>query len=343
MEKPEILQSLTGVISADQEMMLAPGRKMFHLENVIYPELALFQWEDFQQAGMSPTELLEVLKTELDVTPVESGDLVQDLNQLLADESFRQKIASKAVQEKTFVWPSQITRQERLSIEGRIVPDQRVTMSLLKAFFPALVPYKATAFDVEVYSGMTFVKIAVTQSGYRNRKLMDVTLFNPALSRLTDLGWGGVARLLDGTLREARIKLMDDFLALARKQASDLTMRLDAERLYLGVHIPRTQWIDFDIPAGDIESADELDGVIARVEAYRNEFAAAAADASAIPVRSDEVGGIDLAQKHLDMQIQRDGEGIPLPVSEQDFSGIRLEGLKVRIEFIRPLESGILR
>ena len=336
---PDLLGILAGVVSADRQVSYDVGRTSFRLENVVYPALSFFYPEDFQQNDMSPDALLDVLKTQMDITPAESGDPIEDLNQLLADESFRQKIAQKVLQDKNFVWPDQMTRQERTSIQGRMIPDQRLAIVLLKALFSAVVPYKATSFDVEVYNGMTFVKLEVSQNGYRSPKLMDVTLYNPSLSRLTDLGWGGVARLLDTTLREARIKLMDDFLALARKNDPDLVIKLDHGRLVLGIHAPRTQWIDFDVPAGELVTVDDLDGVIARTEAYRHELAVAEADASAIPVRNDEVGGIDLAQKHLDMQILRDGNGVPLPVAQQDFSRVRLDGLEVCIEFIRPVTS----
>jgi hypothetical protein len=38
-------------------------------------------------------------------------------------------------------------------------------------------------------------------------------------------------------------------------------------------------------------------------------------------------GGIDFAQSNLDMQIKRDGAGVPLPVSQQDLENIRISGL----------------
>jgi hypothetical protein len=47
-------------------------------------------------------------------------------------------------------------------------------------------------------------------------------------------------------------------------------------------------------------------------------------------------GGIDLAQSSLDMQIKRDGSGVPLPVSQQDLDSIRIDGLVPEIITIRP-------
>ncbi|MBF0594488.1 MAG: hypothetical protein HQL22_05935, partial [Candidatus Omnitrophica bacterium] len=38
-------------------------------------------------------------------------------------------------------------------------------------------------------------------------------------------------------------------------------------------------------------------------------------------------GGIDFAQSNLDMQIKRDGAGVPLPVSQQNLDNIRIDGL----------------
>ena len=38
-------------------------------------------------------------------------------------------------------------------------------------------------------------------------------------------------------------------------------------------------------------------------------------------------GGIDFARSNLDMQIKRDGKGVPLPVSQQNLDSIRIDGL----------------
>ncbi|NTV29035.1 MAG: hypothetical protein HGA80_03025 [Candidatus Omnitrophica bacterium] len=38
-------------------------------------------------------------------------------------------------------------------------------------------------------------------------------------------------------------------------------------------------------------------------------------------------GGIDFAQSNLDMQIKRDGKGVPLPVGQQDLENIHIDGL----------------
>ncbi len=50
-------------------------------------------------------------------------------------------------------------------------------------------------------------------------------------------------------------------------------------------------------------------------------------------------GGIDFAQSNLDMQIKRDGAGVPLPVSQQNLDNIRINGLVPVILDIRPASS----
>ena len=50
-------------------------------------------------------------------------------------------------------------------------------------------------------------------------------------------------------------------------------------------------------------------------------------------------GGIDLAQSSLDMQIKRDGAGVVLPVSQQNFDNIRISGLVPVILDIVPASS----
>ena len=58
--------------------------------------------------------------------------------------------------------------------------------------------------------------------------------------------------------------------------------------------------------------------------------AAAAVDNAALR------GGIDFAQSNLDMQIKRDGAGVPLPISQQNFDNIHIDGLVPVILNIRP-------
>ncbi len=49
-----------------------------------------------------------------------------------------------------------------------------------------------------------------------------------------------------------------------------------------------------------------------------------------------EYGGIDFNPAHLNLQIKRDGKGVPLPVSQQDVAHIQIEGLTPIIINIRP-------
>jgi hypothetical protein len=44
------------------------------------------------------------------------------------------------------------------------------------------------------------------------------------------------------------------------------------------------------------------------------------------------------------MQILRDGNGVPLPASQQDFSQVQINGFEPQIELIRPAsELGVFR
>jgi len=47
-------------------------------------------------------------------------------------------------------------------------------------------------------------------------------------------------------------------------------------------------------------------------------------------------GGIDFAQSNLDLQIKRDGAGVPLPVSQQDLDNVKISGLVPVILSIQP-------
>jgi hypothetical protein len=55
------------------------------------------------------------------------------------------------------------------------------------------------------------------------------------------------------------------------------------------------------------------------------------------PVPGTDVrGGIDFSQSGLDMQIKRDGNGVVLPVSQQDLENIRIDGLVPVIISVTP-------
>jgi hypothetical protein len=55
-----------------------------------------------------------------------------------------------------------------------------------------------------------------------------------------------------------------------------------------------------------------------------------------------EVGGIDMNAAHLNMNIKRDGNGVPLPVSQQDLENIHIDGLVPEILDIRPVMSSVI-
>ncbi|MBF0387415.1 MAG: hypothetical protein HQL20_06120 [Candidatus Omnitrophica bacterium] len=72
-------------------------------------------------------------------------------------------------------------------------------------------------------------------------------------------------------------------------------------------------------------------------------------DASGIPdavvtqrAPSDTTGGIDLAQSALDLQIKRDGNGVPLPASQQDLDNIMIDGLVPELLYIKPAASVVI-
>ncbi|MBF0330773.1 MAG: hypothetical protein HQL17_02460 [Candidatus Omnitrophica bacterium] len=54
---------------------------------------------------------------------------------------------------------------------------------------------------------------------------------------------------------------------------------------------------------------------------------------------NDTYGGIDLNSQHMNMQIKRDGAGMPLPLGQQDLSSIKIDGLVPVILDIRPVVS----
>jgi hypothetical protein len=53
-------------------------------------------------------------------------------------------------------------------------------------------------------------------------------------------------------------------------------------------------------------------------------------------------GGIDFAQSNLNMQIKRDGAGVPLPISQQNLDSIHIDGLVPVILNIRPATGALV-
>ena len=51
----------------------------------------------------------------------------------------------------------------------------------------------------------------------------------------------------------------------------------------------------------------------------------------------NENGGIDMNAAHMDLQIKRDGNGVPLPVSQQNLENIRIDGLVPVLLDIKPV------
>jgi hypothetical protein len=55
-----------------------------------------------------------------------------------------------------------------------------------------------------------------------------------------------------------------------------------------------------------------------------------------------DFGGIDFNSANLNLQIKRDGHGVPLPISQQNLENIHIDGLIPVILDIRPAASGAI-
>ncbi|MBF0388218.1 MAG: hypothetical protein HQL20_10285 [Candidatus Omnitrophica bacterium] len=71
-------------------------------------------------------------------------------------------------------------------------------------------------------------------------------------------------------------------------------------------------------------------------------LAAGPVDHASKPEEKNLRGGIDFAQSNLDMQIKRDGAGVPLPISQQNLDNIRIDGLVPVILNIQPATNAPL-
>ncbi len=69
------------------------------------------------------------------------------------------------------------------------------------------------------------------------------------------------------------------------------------------------------------------------------EFTADAAENKKVQVKKDIYGGIDFNEQYLKMNIKRDGNGVPLPIGQQNLDKIKIDGLVPVILNIQPVTS----
>ena len=91
---------------------------------------------------------------------------------------------------------------------------------------------------------------------------------------------------------------------------------------------------------GEPNTGDRNVGDEAQEETLRQDIDDAPLAAS--PVDTVPVGGIDLNPKLLDMQIKRDGQGVPLPVGQQPITTMQIEGFLPIIINVTPVNLPLL-
>jgi hypothetical protein len=79
--------------------------------------------------------------------------------------------------------------------------------------------------------------------------------------------------------------------------------------------------------------------VITTDNAMRTPLVVRLADEAALANPLNPLGGIDFNSANLNLQIKRDGKGVPLPISQQDLEHINIDGLIPIIIDIRPATS----
>ena len=60
------------------------------------------------------------------------------------------------------------------------------------------------------------------------------------------------------------------------------------------------------------------------------------------PTTVERYGGIDMNAANLRMNIKRDGNGVPLPVGQQDLDNIHIDGLVPVILQIKPASASLI-
>ncbi len=131
------------------------------------------------------------------------------------------------------------------------------------------------------------------------------------------------------------------YLRLIKESGAKLTPGSKGERFYQAVMaIDKMKKIKSDDMGERIVNVDEVESM------YRDLFGNREfidGKQAVVPLKADAAqgkivkwddidnanikGGIDLNAANLNMQIKRDGAGMPLPVGQQDLSGIRIDGL----------------
>ncbi len=108
-----------------------------------------------------------------------------------------------------------------------------------------------------------------------------------------------------------------------RQQIEDLTAWLKGR--YLGS-------IRVYISAKSISQIGVLKSILDDIDAAMTADKAAVAN----PAKPTDLGGIDMNAANLNLQIKRDGKGVPLPLPQQDWEHIKIDGLVPVILEIKP-------
>jgi|GEM_PF-1418281 len=107
------------------------------------------------------------------------------------------------------------------------------------------------------------------------------------------------------------------------------------------------RWIgqtDTKVQEETVLTAEMVKDIVNRIYVYETAVGSDELEVKDIPLDDNTTkfqdqnlrGGIDFAQSNLDMQIKRDGAGIPLPISLQNLDNIRIDGLVPVILEIKP-------
>ncbi|MBF0478121.1 MAG: response regulator [Candidatus Omnitrophica bacterium] len=93
---------------------------------------------------------------------------------------------------------------------------------------------------------------------------------------------------------------------------------------------------------GLVSKLDGINAIYAAVDPIAALFVQKKNESDSAQLKRDDVGGIDLNAAMLNMQIKRDGNGVPLPVEMQDINSIKIDGLSPYIIDIKPIAPSSL-
>ncbi len=286
------------------------------------------------QDSAAPEKLVKELKDAFDASYSKYESLVKDKPEALARDGVMRIVTGRDAVQKTasFEKPEKPVRPEI----AKMVQEE--TIGAGKTFHPAVVA--------------AIEKEAVEQKGFAagdEVKKYVAALVERAGLVMEHVKQAGVEKAKEGIVAALAITALgtQEKVLQFQNEISVAKGELVAAPEAIALELSRPETVASAVlRAGDyLNQAEGLTGSVSGVDNVEvaNNLLIQDRQSLLIALRpvgeTGDLGGIDFNATNIDLQIKRDGHGVPLPVSQQDLDNIRIDGLVPVILGIQPVAS----